>query len=449
MNLNNRLDLNQSQKLVMTAQLKQSLSILNMSNFELEEEIRKEAEENPLLEVETKGEIDWEEYIKSFENKSCNIKNYDLDNEITLENLAKYESNLYDYIKTQLGLYPLKKEERKVSEYIVDCLDKDGYLAVEEKYILKKLNIDHKFFNKCLQNIQKLEPSGIGARNLSECLLIQLNHRGINDEIIESIINEDLNLIGNNKFKQISKKYNISMALCLDYINLIRELDPKPGRICSNEKSIYIQPDVIVRKIDGEFIAYMNQSGSYNLSINNYYKSVLKNPSSDEDAKDFIKNKLNYAANLIKNIETRKSTILKIAEVIIKEQEEFFNKGAKFIKPMRLKDIAEELGYHESTISRGINSKYMLTPFGLFDFKYFFSTSIQTESEEGVSSRKIKNLIKDIIDKENKLKPLSDDNICKSLKSEGIVVARRTVAKYREEMNIPSSSKRKQFSLRD
>lgn len=445
MNLNNRLDLNQSQKLVMTAQLKQSLSILNMSNFELEEEIRKEAEENPLLEVETKGEIDWEEYIKSFENKNSNIKNYDLDNEITLENLARYESNLYDYIKGQLGLYPLKKEERKVSEYIVDCLDKDGYLAVEEKYILKKLSIDHKLFNKCLQNIQKLEPSGIGARNLSECLLIQLNNMVIHDEIIESVIREDLNLIGNNKFKEISKKYNISMELCLDYINLIRELDPKPGSIFSNEKSIYIQPDVIVRKIDGEFVAYMNESGSYNLSINNYYKGILKNPSSDKGAKDFIKNKLNYAANLIKNIETRKSTILKIAEVIIKEQKEFFNKGKKFIKPMRMKDIAEELGYNESTISRGINSKYMLTPFGLFDFKYFFSTSIQTENEEGISSRKIKNLIKDIVDKENKLKPLSDDNICKELKSEGIVVARRTVAKYREEMNIPSSSKRKQF----
>lgn len=231
----------------------------------------------------------------------------------------------------------------------------------------------------------------------------------------------------------------------MEYIEKIKEFDPKPGRLCSNEKTIYIQPDVMVRKINGEFIVYMNDNANFHLCINNYYKSVLSNPTSDENAKEFIKNKLNYALNLLKNIETRKSTVLKIAEVIVKEQNEFFSKGVKYIKPMRLKDIALELGYHESTISRGINSKYMLTPFGLFEFKYFFSTAIQSKEEEGTSSTKIKNMIKGFINEENKLKPLSDDKICKLLKDEGITVARRTVAKYREEMNILSSSKRKQF----
>ena len=267
----------------------------------------------------------------------------------------------------------------------------------------------------------------------------------MDDKILKSIIIEDLNLIGQNKIKSISKKYNINIEDCVVYVEKIKELDPKPGRLYSNEKTLYIQPDVIVRKLDGEFIVYMNDNSNFHLCINNYYKSVLNNPTSDKNAKEFIKNKLNYALNLLKNIETRKSTILKIAEVIVKEQREFFYRGTKYIKPMKLKDIALELGYHESTISRGIHNKYMLTPFGLFEFKYFFSTAIQSEEEEGTSSTKIKNMIKEFIDEENKLKPLSDDKICKLLKEEGIIVARRTVAKYREEMNILSSSKRKQF----
>ena len=448
MNLNNNIELIQSQKLVMTAQLKQSLSILNMSSLELEEEIKKESQENPLLEVENNGDIHWEEYFKKFENRSYSNINYDSDKELSLENLVENKGGLYDYIKMQLGLYNLGIEERKICEYIVDCLDKDGYLDIDEKYIIKELHIDNDLFLKCLNKIQRLEPSGIGARNLSESLLIQIKNKDIKNVILESIIKEDLDDIGKNKIKQIGKKYNLSMEECLKYIDIIRSLEPKPGRFFSNEKSIYIQPDVIVRKINNEFIVYMNEVENFNLSINNFYKSILINPSSDENAKKFIKNKLNYAASLIKNIETRKNTILRIAEVILKEQEEFFLKGPKYIKPMKLKDIANELGYHESTISRGVNSKYMLTPFGLFEFKYFFTTSIETESEEGISSRKIKNLIKDIINEENKLKPLSDDNICKELKNKGVILARRTVAKYREEMGIPSSSKRKQFIVK-
>lgn len=445
MNLNNRLDIIQSQKLVMTTQLKQSLDILNMSNLELEDEIKRESEENPVLEIENKGDIDWEEFAKNIDNKSYNIKSYDLDNDFTLENLARYESNLYDYVKEQLGFLKLSNKEKEACEYIVDCLDKDGYLGTDEKFILDELNIDNNYFEKCLKNIQQLEPSGIGSRSLSECLLIQMRNKNINDHILKSIIIEDLNLIGQNKIKFISKKYDISIEECVEYIEQIKEFDPKPGRLCSNEKTVYIQPDVTVRKIDGEFIVYMNDNDNFHLCINNYYKSVLTSSSSDENAKEFIKNKLNHALNLLKNIETRKSTILKIAEVIVREQKEFFNKGAKYIKPMRLKDIALDLGYHESTISRGINSKYMLTPFGLFEFKYFFSTAIQSDEEEGTSSTKIKNMIKEFINQEDKLKPLSDDKICKLLKDKGITVARRTVAKYREEMNILSSSKRKRF----
>ena len=444
MKLNNRLDIVQSQKLVMTTQLKQSLDLLNMSNLELEEQIKKDAQENPVLELESTESIDWGTFIKK-NIKNYNIKHYDLDNEITLENIIKYEINLYDYVKSQLVFLKLNKKEIKVCEYIVDCLDIDGYLSCDEKHIIQELNIDEKYFYKCLKYIQQLEPIGIGARDLSECLLIQMENENTKDDILKSIIVEDLNLIGQNKIKLLSKKYNINMEKCLKYIEKIKEFNPKPGRIYSNEKTIYVQPDVIVRKINDEFIVYMNDRDNFHISINNYYKNILNSNNLDEKSRKFIKNKLNYALNLLKNIETRKSTILEIADVIVKKQKDFFNKGKKYIKPMKLKDIALDLGYHESTISRGINNKYMLTPYGLFEFKYFFSKAIESEEEKGTSSTKVKNMIKELIDKENKLKPLSDDKICKLLKEEGITLARRTVAKYREEMNILSSSKRKQF----
>ena len=444
MKLNNRLDIVQSQKLVMTTQLKQSLDILNMSNLELEEQIKKDAQENPVLELESTESIDWGTFIKK-NIKNYNIKHYDLDNEITLENIIKYEINLYDYVKSQLVFLKLNKKEIKVCEYIVDCLDIDGYLSCDEKHIIQELNIDEKYFYKCLKYIQQLEPIGIGARDLSECLLIQMENENTKDDILKSIIVEDLNLIGQNKIKLLSKKYNINMEKCLKYIEKIKQFNPKPGRIYSNEKTIYVQPDVIVRKINDEFIVYMNDRDNFHISINNYYKNILNSNNLDEKSRKFIKNKLNYALNLLKNIETRKSTILEIADVIVKKQKDFFNKGKKYIKPMKLKDIALDLGYHESTISRGINNKYMLTPYGLFEFKYFFSKAIESEEEKGTSSTKVKNMIKELIDKENKLKPLSDDKICKLLKEEGITLARRTVAKYREEMNILSSSKRKQF----
>ncbi|CZR98606.1 MULTISPECIES: RNA polymerase factor sigma-54 [unclassified Clostridioides] len=448
MNFNNSLELTQSQKLIMTTQLKQSLSILNMSKLELEEEIKREAENNPLVEVEKSGEINWEEYIKDMD-KSRRLDrteiSYNPDNEVNLENLVKYSSNLYEDLKFQISLYKLTDKELEVCEYIIDSLDEDGYLRTEEKVIVDTLKIDEELFEKCLISVQQLEPSGVGARSLSECLMIQMASLGIYNEILEEIVTKDLNLIANNKYKEISKKYNMSLQKCVELINIIKTLDPKPGRTCSVEKSVYIQPDVTVEKIDDEFIVYLNEKDSYQIRINNYYKDILKNSQSDESAKEFIKERLNSATGLMKNIESRKTTVLKIAEEIVKAQDEFLRKGTKYIKPLKMKDIAEKLEFHESTISRGVNGKYMLTPFGVYEFRYFFSSAIETENNEMASSTSIKKIIKETIKDENKKKPLSDDHISKLLKEKGINVARRTVAKYREELGILSSSKRKEY----
>ncbi|MGO0803069.1 RNA polymerase factor sigma-54, partial [Clostridioides difficile] len=413
-----------------------------------EEEIKREAENNPLVEVEKSGEINWEEYIKDMDRSRRLDRteiSYNPDNEVNLENLVKYSSNLYEDLKFQISLYKLTDKELEVCEYIIDSLDEDGYLRTEEKVIVDTLKIDEELFEKCLISVQQLEPSGVGARSLSECLMIQMASLGIYNEILEEIVTKDLNLIANNKYKEISKKYNMSLQKCVELINIIKTLDPKPGRTCSVEKSVYIQPDVTVEKIDDEFIVYLNEKDSYQIRINSYYKDILKNSQSDESAKEFIKERLNSATGLMKNIESRKTTVLKIAEEIVKAQDEFLRKGTKYIKPLKMKDIAEKLEFHESTISRGVNGKYMLTPFGVYEFRYFFSSAIETENNEMASSTSIKKIIKETIKDENKKKPLSDDHISKLLKEKGINVARRTVAKYREELGIPSSSKRKEY----
>ncbi|MBC5997076.1 RNA polymerase sigma-54 factor [Romboutsia ilealis] len=448
MNFNNGIELTQSQKLIMTANLRQSLEVLNMNRMELESEIVKELESNPLLDAEKNSEINWEQYIKDMENsRSFNrFENvFNGDSEVNLENIIKSNSNIYDDLKFQISLYKLDNLERMVCEYIIDSLDEDGYLNISDYEIIESLNIDVETFEECMHKVQNLEPSGVAARNLEECLIIQINNHGIFDEILESIIKQDLKLIASNKYKDICKKYKITLQECKRFAELIKDLNPKPceGYFNSSKESIYVQPDVIVEKIEDEFIAYLNERDSYKLKINNFYKEVLKNSQADKDAKDFIKERLNSALSLIKNIDSRKSTILKIAEIILKKQEGFFNKGAKYINPMTMKEVAEELSCHESTISRGVNGKYMLTPFGTYEFKYFFNSSLENDNNEAISSASIKNMIRDKIKAEKKDKPLSDDKIAKLLKEEGINVARRTVAKYREELGILSSSKRK------
>lgn len=451
MNFKNTLELNQSQKLILTTQLKQSLAILNMSRLEVEEEIRKESESNPLLEAEKNEEgIDWEKYIKHME--SVNIRQdkndapYSSENAVDFENMIRSTSNLYDYLIDELKYFKLTLEEKRICKYIIDSLDEDGYLRINDKEIYDELRVDASLFRRCLDIVQQLDPPGIGARNISECLILQLERMGISNNIVENIIMNDLELIGRNKLKDIAKKYKISIEKCKEAIEIIRHLDPKPGRACSNDKCVYVQPDVIVDKIDGKYIVHTNERDVYNIKINDFYRNMMTDKDSDKEAKEFIKERLNSAATLIKNIESRKSTILRIAEAIIEEQQEFIQKGEKYIKPMKMKDIADKLEIHESTVSRGVNGKYMLTPFGLYEFKFFFNAALETDnSSEGASSAGIKRDIKDIIDGENKKKPLSDDAISKMLKEKGVSVARRTVAKYREEMGIPSSSRRKEF----
>lgn len=447
MNINNNLQLNQSQKMVITTSLRNSLEILNMNHIELESKIKEEEQSNPLLEVEKNNEISWEEYFK-YTYKQYNNIELDNVNEINHENLVKYKLNIYEHLKNQIRLYKLNNKEREICEYIIDSLDKDGYLNIDNTEITKMMNIDKKLYYRCLEKIQSLEPSGVGATNLYECLKIQLKNNGIFNENLYLLIENDLNLVANNKINEICKKYKISSSECNEYISIIKNLNPRPCEEYANQSEglIYIKPEIIVKKIGDEFVIYLNDACYPTIKINVFYKEILQNSKGDEDVKEFIQENLNIAVNLIKNIENRKNTILKISQAILNKQEEFFLKGTKYINPMTMKEIAQDLNLHESTISRGVNGKYMLTPFGTFELKYFFNSSIKSNSDKDLSSISIKNIIKDKIKLENKRKPLSDENIASILKKEGINIARRTVAKYREELGILSSSKRKCIS---
>ena len=444
MNLNQNIEINQSQKLIITTSLKQSLDILSMDKQDLEDEIIKQSEENPVIEIEKNNDIDWESYINDLYKSSYKVnENYTNNEYLNYENIISSGKNIYKELLFQISLYKLSNQERKVCEFIIYNLDENGYLNIKEKEIIEYLNIKEELFNKCLEKIQQLEPIGVGARNLSECLIIQIRNRNIKDIKLEKIIREDLDKIALFKYKYISKKYSISTEKCLEYIQIIKILNPKPGKVYNIEKSVYIQPDVVVEKIHNEFVLSLNDTDIPRVKINNFYKEILLQSNSDEYAKKFIKENLNSAKELIKNIENRKSTILKIAKEIVKSQNDFFEKGTKYIKAMNMKDIAKNLNLHESTISRGVNGKYIMTPFGIFEFKYFFNTAISTDNKEGISNRSVKYILKEIIKKEDKYNPLSDEKIVEKLKENGMNISRRTVSKYRNELNIQSSNKRK------
>lgn len=449
------LELSQSQKLIMTTKLVQSLKILNMSTAELEAEIKKQAEENPIMEIDTKdndSRIDWENYIKNMQKYTYRDKNefaYNVDNEVDFENMVRSTQNLYDYLKNQLRYYKIDKKQRKICEYIIDSLDENGYLDIQdEKLIMERLKIDKNTYYTCKSYVQSLEPNGVGGTTLEECLSIQLKNLNIKDDLLDQIIKEDLNNIANKKIKSICKKYNISQEQCINYIKIIKHLEPKPGKIYNTNEVQYIKPDVIIKKVDGNFIVVSNDKNDISININSFYQSMLNKQDSDEDTKKFIKERLDSALNLIKNIENRKSTTIKIAKSILKRQEEFFEKGTNYIKPMKMQELADELNLHQSTISRGVNGKYMMTPFGMFEFKYFFSKGLETQGTEDTSAISIKKFIEDIIKKEDKAKPLSDEKIKQLLNKNGVNISRRTVAKYREELEILPSNKRKTLFLK-
>lgn len=460
MKLDFSLNMVQEQKLVMTQQMQQSIKILQMSTYDLREYIENEFAENPILEENFDfiqdsnsyvDKINYKEIIKYLKSDNYGYYNYsefkDKEEDVSPFNFICKKESLTEYLQEQLVEIDEDEYKKSIVSYFIENLDNRGYLDIPLEDICKELKISSALGREALEILQDLEPYGIGARNLSECLKIQLRKMGMLNEKLEIIINNHLNLIAENKFNLIAKILKITPKEAQDLGDIIKKLEPKPSRgFYTGEEVKFIIPDAEIRKIDGQYFVIMNENVLPKLSISKIYKNILNNEQ-DIYMKNYVKEKLNSAVFLIKCIEQRKSTLLKILENIVEKQKEYFDKGQKFLKPMTLKEIAEDLNIHKSTVSRAIKDKYILTNKGTLRIKDLFSNGISKNTAEGgdVAVINIKNIIKEIIDNEDKRKPLSDEQICTELKKRNLNISRRTVAKYREEMNIKSSSKRKRI----
>lgn len=459
MKLSYNLTLEQSQKLIMTPELRQAIQLLQYNSLELNEYINKEMQENPLLEMETvtidgeniakvdkEQEIDWKEYLEKYDDFSYRPQVDKNQKEYNLESFTTYDLTLREHLISQLTLVKLNPQQYKIGEYIIQSLNENGYLNISLEDIASQLKASLDDVESILEIVQTFEPLGVGARSLVECLLIQVNASDIKGELIKKIIKEYLNDLAHNRLLKIAKEENLDLLKIQRACDFIRTLEPKPGRSFQGnyEDVKYVVADASIQFVDGEYLIQINDSTGPKLNINNFYKSLIKE-NGDKETSEYLSNKLNSAMWIIKSIEQRRETIYKVIESILKFQLEFFKEGDKSLVPLTLKDVAEDIEMHESTISRATNGKYVQTPRGLFELKYFFSTGLSSLIGDDISSTSIKSIIKDIIDSEDNKKPFSDQKIADILKGKGNNISRRTVAKYRDELEIPSSTMRRRY----
>lgn len=479
MSQNMKLGLRQSQELRMTPQLQQAIKLLQMSRMELENTVRKEIEENPVLEEVTDApgekntsvdkqtelnpqlasespvattdidprkteEFDWESYMEN-QNRPAPAASSDYDELLNYENVITSQQSLHDYLGWQLSLFGFNEEEEKYASILINYIDEDGYIKTDLQEIAKEEQVEVKELEEILPFIQEFDPPGIGARNLQECLLIQAKHIQEDTNDLVELINNHLKDLEKKNYGKIAKDMGRELEDVIEMCKIIYDMDPKPGRAFTPQEVQYVTPDVYVYQVAGEFIISLNEDGLPRLRVSNLYKNILNGKQQNNVTQDYIKEKLKSAVWLIKSIHQRQRTIYKVTESIVKHQRDFFEKGAGFIKPMILRDIANDVGIHESTVSRVTTNKFVHTPQGIFELKYFFNSGVNTSDGDSLASESVKLKIKDLVTKENPKKPLSDQELVNKLKSEGIQIARRTVAKYRDALGVLPSSKRKKM----
>ena len=480
MRLGYDLTIEQTQKLTMTPELIQAIQILQYNSQELEEFVAKEVLENPVLDMESfdrressnadkdgeqesskseqimqeeakKADIDLREKVVEAEYDDISYRQWEHrvsnDEVVSFDQYTSKSETLTDYLLTQLTFSDLKGCERKIGRYLVEAIDENGFLTVGVEEVAKLFKVKCCAVERILDVIQTFEPVGVGARNLEECLIIQLRSKELLEDSIEYIILHHLKDLGENRIQQIAKETGLTVSQVQLVADVIRTLDPKPGRAFSSGEQVrYVIPDIIVEKEADGYVVTNNDGTIPHLMVSPYYMNLAKIKKDDEEVQKYLNDKYNSALWLIRSIEQRKQTIYNVACAVVDQQIEFLDKGEKYLKPMTLKQIAEMVGVHESTVSRSINGKYIQTPRGVYEIKYFFSSGVGGGSAgEGLSSNSIKKFIKEIIGQEDPKKPCSDQDIVEILSRKGIEISRRTVAKYREAMGILSSSKRRRF----
>ena len=475
--------LRQSQSLMITPQLQQAIKLLTLTHLEMTTLISQEMVENPMLE-EMDGEMDsgpaensreemeaqeatadnfsgpeliegskdtfdWESYSESFNSSSSSSPNMkeatSPDDMPSYENMVSKSQSLQEHLEWQLRMESLTTDQLNFCLDLIGNIDDDGYLEVPFDEIVARSNItDRDEALGMLGLVQHLDPVGCGAQNLEECLGIQARMLAERSPLVELIIERNLHDLEKKDYAKIAKDFSVSKDKVKDAEFIIMGLNPKPGRLVSVDETQYVVPDIFVAEMGGEFVVQVNDEGVPRLRISNLYKSLIKNSESNTEAKEFVQDKLRAALWLIKSIENRQKTIYKVANSIVRTQQEFFKKGPAFLKPMILKDIANEIGMHESTVSRVTTNKFMHTPIGTFELKYFFNAGIGGKNGGiDIASESLKLKIKEMIGNEDPKRPLSDQKISELLSTKDIVVARRTVAKYREMIGLAPSSKRK------
>lgn len=441
MNLKAGLWQQQTLKLAMTQELSQAIALLQYSAQELTAFLENKALENPLLQIEHGNVQPMNPLIDR------NRRKHQKAEKDWIEQIADKPITLEDQLLSQLNIKDFTAEQLKVIRHLIQNLDVNGYFLGDLNEIAQTVNTPLELIEKGLKVLQTLEPVGIGARNLQECLLIQLEYECPENELAQQIIGNYFVPFAEKKWKQISKELQVSLKDIQDVSDEIQLLNPKPGALLAHDTTTYIIPDAIVERTGDGFTVRMFDDPLPRISFNEpYYQKLSSSHEKDQQVNRFLQDKFQDYQWILKSIEQRKETLTKVVAKIVEKQVLFFQKGPKYILPMTMKEIASELEIHESTVSRAVREKYAQTPVGTFALKTFFTSTIQTVSDENTSSTQVKNAISLLIEKENKQKPLSDQEIVEQLKTmEGMVVSRRTIAKYRDQLSIPSSSKRKRF----
>ena len=463
-----------SQKLILTPSLQQAIKLLPMSTLELVDMLNQEVVENPLLEEMTAEELqqaeaatqvekpepepeppsekqdtwddaDYEYFFGDYLDEGYRPRTPREVKELPpIENTLSTVSSLADHVSWQLSLLTDDGLIRKIGTAIVGNLNDDGYLVASIDEIAAMGKWPETEVERVLAVVQELDPIGVAARNLQECLLLQLRHLGLENTPTEVIVRDHIALLQKHQLPELARCLDMSIDEVKQHIDIIRRLDPKPGNRHNPTKSQYVIPDVYIVKVEDEYVAMLNDEGMPQLRISPTYRRMLdKNSKNSDETRSYVKDKFRSALWLIKSVDQRQKTIHKVATSIINFQREFLDQGIEHLRPLVLRDVANDIGMHESTVSRVVNNKYIHTPQGVFEMKYFFHSGIHSSFGESVSSVTIKQRIRKIIENEDSQKPLSDSRIVSMLQEEGLILARRTIAKYREELKIPTSSQRK------
>ena len=471
MQMSFELNLQQTQKLIMTPELRQAITVLQLSSLELAEFIQEQILENPALEIEATEDGSEEAFVAIKENKEdterADNEGFDIDwheyfqdrdigyikvpreevKEINYDNFLTKAPTLEEYLLNQLKLCPHSAKEKELAQFIIGNLDRNGYLCISLKEVAEICSCDISQVEDALELVQSFDPLGVAARDLVECLLLQVNNKELEfGYFLTSIIKDHLEDVAGGKLVNIAKSLEITPERVQQFVDYIKTLDPKPGRwFADSEQTTYIVPDVVVEKVEGEYIVIVNDVYTPRLGINPVYRNLLSADTIDINAKKFIEGKLNSAAWIIKSIEQRRLTLYKVVNCIVEFQKDFLDKGIKCLKPLNLRQIAMQLEIHESTVSRATNNKYIQTPQGVFPLKFFFASGVDNCTGDGISSESIKKTLKEYVTTENSTRPYTDQQLTNMLKSQGIEISRRTVAKYRGDLGIVSTSKRKRY----